>query len=111
MRATTPALIEDPVLKSFGAGIRVLYGDNLERVVLYGSRARGDARQDSDYDVAVFLKTLVSRWQEGIRIAKVQLAILDATGQTVNAMSFPAGSWTDPTSPLMHEIREDGLDI
>ena len=65
MHATTPALIEDPVLKSFGAGIRALYGDNLERVVLYGSRARGDARQDSDYDVAVFLKTLVSRWQEG----------------------------------------------
>ena len=111
MHATAPALIEDPVLKSFGAGMRALYGDNLERVVLYGSRARGDARQDSDYDVAVFLKTLVSRWQEGIRIAKVQLAILDTTGQTVNAMPFPAGSWTDPTSPLMHEIREDGLDI
>ncbi len=98
MFAANQVLIDDPVLKKFGADIRAVYGDNLERVVLYGSRARGDARR-------------VSRWQEGIRIAKIQLAILDAMGETVNAMSFPAGSWKDPTSPLMHEIRKDGVDI
>ena len=111
MHATRPAPADDPVLTTFSADIRALYGDTLERVVLYGSRARGDARRDSDYDIAVFLKTLVSRWQEGIRIARIQLAILDATGETVNAMSFPAGSWNDPASPLMHEIRQDGVDI
>ena len=33
-------IIEDTVLRTFGADIRALYGDNLERVVLYGSRAR-----------------------------------------------------------------------
>ena len=27
----------------------------IERVMLYGSRARGDARPDSDWDVAVFI--------------------------------------------------------
>jgi predicted nucleotidyltransferase len=30
----------------------------VERVVLFGSRARGDARRDSDYDVAVFIHGL-----------------------------------------------------
>lgn len=34
----------------------VLYGDRLHRVVLYGSRARGDAAPDSDVDVLVVLK-------------------------------------------------------
>jgi predicted nucleotidyltransferase len=28
----------------------------IERVMLYGSRARGDARDDSDWDVAIFLR-------------------------------------------------------
>jgi uncharacterized protein len=111
MLSTAQIQIDDPVIKKFSADIRALYGDSLERVVLYGSRARGDARPDSDYDIAVFLKDLRSRWKEGIRIAKIQLAILDDTGETVNAMSFPAGSWNDQTSPLMYEIRKDGLDI
>src|SRR3712207_7722889 len=35
-----------------------IYGDRLERVVLFGSRARGDAGEASDYDIAVFLKDL-----------------------------------------------------
>ena len=48
--------IVDPVLTRFRAAVDALYGDRVERVVLFGSRARGDARPDSDYDVAVFLK-------------------------------------------------------
>jgi hypothetical protein len=34
----------DPILKRFRAPLATLYGDRIERVVLYGSRARGDAQ-------------------------------------------------------------------
>src|SRR5580692_12096391 len=34
----------DPILKRFRASLDALYGDRIERVVLYGSRARGDAQ-------------------------------------------------------------------
>jgi predicted nucleotidyltransferase len=47
---------EDPVLKRFRAALDELYGDRLERAVLYGSQARGDHRPDSDSDIAVFIK-------------------------------------------------------
>ena len=52
----------DPILKSFRDALAELYGPTLDRVVLFGSRARGDARPDSDYDVAVFLKGTPNRW-------------------------------------------------
>ena len=52
------------ILTKFRAALKELYGDRIERVVLYGSRARGDARSDSDYDVAVFLKDMTDRWNE-----------------------------------------------
>ncbi len=47
----------DPVLARFRTAIDAAYGERVERVVLFGSRARGDHREGiSDYDVAVFLR-------------------------------------------------------
>ena len=46
----------DPVLIRFRSAIDAIYGERVERLVLFGSRARGDAKLDSDYDIAVFLK-------------------------------------------------------
>src|ERR1700680_2828342 len=43
---------DDPILKRFRAAVTELYGDRVERVVLYGSRARGHAHPDSEYDGA-----------------------------------------------------------
>ena len=33
-------------------------GDRVRRIILFGSRARGDARPDSDYDLLVILRQL-----------------------------------------------------
>jgi len=42
----TTQAIDDPVLIRFRAALGRLYGDRIERVVLLGSRARGDAQPD-----------------------------------------------------------------
>lgn len=100
----------DPVLTRFRSALDTLYGDRIERVVLFGSRARGEARPDSDYDVAVFLRALDDRWREADRIADLASAVMDETGAFIHAMPYPAGSYRDRT-PLMHEVRREGLDL
>ena len=100
----------DPVLVRFRDTLAELYGQRLERVVLFGSRARGDARTDSDYDVAVFVRDIVDRWQEVDRIVPVVTDIIDDTGAVIHAMPYRAGSYEDRTS-LMREIRRDGIDL
>lgn len=102
--------VDDPLLKRFRAALDEIYGGRLERVVLYGSRARGDAREDSDYDVAVFLRDMADRWQELDRLADLSAEILDATGEFVHAIPYRAGSYEDRTS-LMREIRYEGVDL
>lgn len=100
----------DAILARFRAALDQLYGSRLERVVLFGSRARGDARADTDYDVAVFVRDLDDRWQEVDRIVPVVTDVIDDTGAVIHAMPYRAGSYEDRTS-LMREIRREGVDF
>lgn len=102
--------VVDPILSRFRAALAVAYGDRVERIVLFGSRARGDASLDSDYDVAVFLTTLTDRWQERRRLASLRVELIDETGAFFDAKPFAMSAYDDQT-PLMHEIRRDGLDL
>ena len=110
MTGAIPPPCANPTLAKFRAALAEMYGPRLERVVLYGSQARGDAEAESDYDVAVFLKDLTDRMRESNRIAFAASDILSETGMVIHAMPFPAGSYRDRTM-LMHEIRREGLDL
>ncbi len=101
---------DDPVLIRFRAALDALYGDRLERVVLFGSRARGDARADSDYDLAVFLRDFGAFAAELDGLVDVETDILYDTGAVINALPFPAGGYEERTG-FMHELRRDGRDL
>lgn len=77
----------DPVLTRFRSALREVYG---ERVVLFGSRVRGDFRQDSDYDIAVFLNGCDDFGREASTLAKIETAILGESGMVINSLPFPA---------------------
>src|SRR5882672_882484 len=102
---------DDPTLVRFRAALAEVYGQRLERVVLYGSRARGDARPDSDYDVAVFLRDMPDRIAELYRLADLSTAILENGGDFIHAMPYPAGFYNDERMPLMYAIRAEGIDL
>jgi len=104
------ATIDDPVLRRFRVALDAIYGDRIDRVVLFGSRARGDANDDSDYDIAVFLRDLTDRWRELDRLADLRHEMLGQTGLFFDAKPYLAGAYTDRTA-LMYEIRRDGINF
>ncbi len=109
-RTRATSATDDKVLRRFRAALDELYGDRIERVVLFGSRARGDAHEASDYDIAVFLKDLTDRWREFHRLADLRTDILADAGVFIEARPFRAGAYRERT-PLMHEIRREGVDF
>jgi uncharacterized protein len=100
----------DPFLKYFREALAELYGPALDRAVLFGSRARGDAGKHADYDVAVFLRDVRPGMAEWYRLADLRTRILEAGGPFVEAIPFPSSDYERRT-PIMREIRRDGIII
>jgi predicted nucleotidyltransferase len=98
------------VLRKLCAILDQVYGDRLARVALFGSRARGEARPDSDFDVAVFLRGPTDRWKEIERLATLATDLPVVDHAVIEALPFPEARYGDPT-PLMGEIRRDGVDL
>lgn len=106
----TTTQLADPVLSRFRTALEAHYGPRLDRVVLFGSRARGDARPDSDYDVAIFLHDPGSSWAEARALSGITIDILDATGAVINPVTFSAEQYQE-RSILMGQVRRDGIDL
>ena len=67
---TTPVMVE-PALQRFAD--RLWRDIRAERVLLFGSRARGSPRADSDYDVIVVSPHFagVDRWHRGLGLRRL----------------------------------------
>ncbi|WP_210272583.1 nucleotidyltransferase domain-containing protein [Chthonobacter rhizosphaerae] len=88
------------------------YGPTLVETVLFGSRARGDHRPESDADVAVVLAGGPwEPWQEKIALLPLTEEILDRWGLYVQFWIVSAEDWRDPdgaSAPsLVRAIRRD----
>ena len=94
----------DPVMLRFRSALDAAFGARIERVVLFGSRARGDHRSDSDYDVAVFLRDEIDFGRDSSLLSDIEID----TGSTINALPLRAGAHDERTI-FMAEVRRDGV--
>jgi predicted nucleotidyltransferase len=101
--------LDDPVLREVRARLKGVYGDRIKRVVLYGSRARGDHRPDSDYDIAVFLRGEVSR-EDRDRLSDLSYDLLMENNWDVSIYAFKLSVWRIQTF-FMYNVRREGVEF
>ena len=118
MTALAPRAIValEDALGAFAADLRSHYGPRLAAVYLFGSRARGEGRADSDADVAVILNDASVRfWDE--KTVLIDLAyehILDS-GIHIQAWPFTRSEWERPQGHpherLLRSARRDACEL
>lgn len=87
-----------------------VYGDRLARVVLYGSRARGDARPDSDVDLLVVLHGEYQPYTEIRRVGALRLDIsmrheVELSLQPYSAVEIEG----DAAEGFLYSVAEDAV--
>jgi predicted nucleotidyltransferase len=87
------------------------YQENLEELILYGSQARGDARESSDIDVLVVLKKTFSYREEIDRTSQF-IADLSLEYDTVISLAFiSAQRFQEENSPFLLNVRREGVPL
>lgn len=86
------------------------YGERLKGIILFGSRARGDARPDSDWDVAVVIEGYDGDLHEMRQLALLGFDLMMATGAAFSMKPF-APEELEQRTLLMHNLRHEGVPL
>ena len=83
------------------------FHERVAKVVLFGSRARGDSRPESDWDIAVFLQGEPLSGDLD-RLSDLGFDLLLETNQFIQVIPLPARRELEE-SLLLSSIRRDGI--
>ena len=81
----------DPVVVDFATHLKQALGTHLRELWLFGSRARGDARPDSDYDLLILVDRDVKELRE--RVLDLQVEMLDRHDALVTTLLHTQDDW------------------
>lgn len=99
---------ETRTLAMFRERVEALLGDNLVRIVLFGSRARGEGHDESDLDLLVLVRAYDAG--ERRRVLDVAADVDDETGLRLSPIVMDQQRF-DASSPLHDEVMRDGVAV
>ncbi len=108
-----PESVQSIVYK-FAQTMKVLFGEHLNKVIVYGSYARGDYKKNSDVDIMILVdlsETEIRKFEN--RVYDVAFEIEMDTGVDISPVIKNKNQfeyWVD-TLPYYKNVREEGVTI
>jgi uncharacterized protein len=99
------------VLSELRQQLETLYGERLEKLILFGSQARGDAEPDSDIDVLVVLKGDVDDDAEIERTGTVFSDLSLQYDVVLSGVWVSAGEYATRKTALVRTVHREGVSI
>ncbi len=100
----------DPIVVQYAAAVRQRLGARVKSITLYGSRARGDAKPGSDYDMLLVL----TERTPAVRAAVLEIEgeILDQHGELVASLIRDEQEWQNAQGfPLARNVAREGVAV
>lgn len=103
-------------ISAFVRAVRSHYGERVKDIVLFGSRARGDYKPDSDADIAVILADGDwSIWREKMELAGIAYDPLVEYGLYIQPWPISKSEWDEPSrhrNPrFVHNVQRDARPV
>lgn len=102
----------DNILRYFKGKLQEHFGGRVERVLLFGSRARGDSRSDSDIDVLIVLDKV--REEDRDWSADMTGDIIDRYGKYLSVHHYSSEEYhrlNNPPSPFMQILSREAVPV
>ena len=89
-------------------------GVEIERIILFGSRARGDYREDSDYDILIIVKGKIDRRTKvslAARIGSILTRLLDTPVDVVIVSGLYWKEYHNQPGTILYPASREGVTI
>ncbi len=101
-------MIADTIAKEYSEKVRSALGSQVQEIILFGSRARGEQKKYSDYDVLIVVNKRDRKIVKKIR--KIAVGILDVHERLIGNIVYDAEEWErKKTFPLGININREGI--
>ncbi|MBI3710736.1 MAG: nucleotidyltransferase domain-containing protein [Proteobacteria bacterium] len=99
----------ETILADLRSRLAAAYGPRLEQVVLFGSRARGDARPDSDIDVMIVLSGPLDCWQEVQRTSQLTSELSIRYDTDISRVFATPAQYARAAGSFYENVRREGV--
>lgn len=99
------------LLQDLHQGLSELYGDRLVSLILFGSHARQEATADSDIDIMVVLKGVISPGDEIFHMSAVKTALNLKYDELISVIPVSEADYQNRNTPLLDAVHREGIAV
>ena len=100
-----------PIIADFKREIKKIYRKQLDKIILYGSWARGTAANESDIDLMVVLKGEISPGREIDRMIDCITDLNLKYDTLISVVPVSSENYTNLDNPLLLNVKREGIAV
>ncbi len=99
------------ILQEIKQSLSELYQDQLEAIILYGSQAREDAKEFSDIDILVILKSEINPYHEIDKTSQKISEICLSHDVVISRHFISSEKFQNENTPFFYNVKKEGIMI